>query len=73
MSEQDGEQNGEKVDIDKICEALLRAGLVDVTLKQLEAAAILNAMNACQGDRARASVMVGISRERLDSILDAPG
>ncbi len=66
------EHNGEKVDIDKIRNALLQAGLVDVTLRDLEAAAILNAMNDCQGDRARASVMVGISRERLDSILDAP-
>jgi DNA-binding protein Fis len=46
--------------------------LSEVTLQDLEAAAILNAMNGCDGDRVRAAATLGISVESLNIKLDGP-
>jgi DNA-binding protein Fis len=55
----------------RIREAVRSAGLDGISLKALEAAAILNAMNACEGDRAKAAEMLGISVEALNGKLDS--
>lgn len=54
----------------RVAEALRLAGLHDVKLADVRAAAILNAMQLHDEDRDRAAQSLGISRETLDIHLD---
>ena len=65
--------NDGDTEIPRIQEVLRRAGLSDTPIHELKAAVILNAMNACDGDRDRAAHMLGISVERLNEHLDQDG
>ena len=57
--------NGSESNIDKIRRVLLSPELSGVTLQELEAAAIQNAMNLCDGDLSRAAEILGVSIESL--------
>jgi len=62
--------NPRRFDIDAIRKSLLDGGLGNVTLKELEAAAIRNAMQAANGDREQAAEMLGIAMDNLALKLD---
>ena len=64
--------NGDGDVSQRILDALRNAGLEGVTLRELEAAVILNAMEAAGGDRTKAAKILGISAENLDRKLDGP-
>jgi DNA-binding protein Fis len=64
--------NGAESNAQRIRRALHGAGLTNVTLQELESAAIFMAMTAANGDRARAAGMLGISLESLGQKLGAP-
>lgn len=56
----------------KLADALVRAGLGDVKLGDLAAAATANALEYCDGDRERAAHLLGITPEQLALKLDGP-
>ena len=54
--------------LNQIAKALAGAGLGCVTIKELNRAAILNALNACKGNRTHAARELGISARTLQRI-----
>ena len=56
---------GASATIQQIAEALAGAGMHAVPLDDLEAAAIVNALSACNGNRTHAAAVLGISVRTL--------